>query len=788
MGYHDERKAKTNIAHALKNQGWKIYGYRADESDSMTDYYSPAYWNGIATKNGFTLVVDAWSKSESGKEIIENTKNVDFSKISKLEALRDNHAASEGEKANAQNMIDKINASAEAGKVVVDIYPTYMTSKEVGKTTKWHIEKDGGVVAKGNGIYKFGSLTWDYNCHEMKYESRNRWTGEHDENGNQVRKASEPSLDEQKLIDSFEKFINKMNKIVSTKTVVGDGTEKTEKEGLQAQEDDKLVKVIKTKKTTVKKVVELLEVKDMKDAKYFKLVSSFNYGCRSGFIYKLDNELGFDRAFKMNGKLTKMLTGSATRSNRFTGDIERLNQWISKGAIVACDIIDEEIIEEYEAWETAKPQKSTKKESVKTSLKTESDNNDLEMTVNFNDEKNGIELSFTGKPSEEVRKQLKDNGFRWHRVNKIWYTKDTEEKRGFVESLQSSEIIQDEVKKKETKVKVDDNTKELAQIEKQIASLDKKINALSGDYLTNTPKRMREQAERVRKIEVLEDDKNVLIYIKEKLISGDYNPKIKLFIVSSFRELTQRYMYSDNRGTLEYPTVSPSNAEWFNDDQKKRIKKLQQKGINNKSELIELVYIYKMILEYIDNPEAKAQAQRKLKRQQLEQSSQKGDVHFTPDSLVDKMIDYANLNDGDTVLEPSAGLGNIADKIAYITSKENITCCEYSYEFCEYLKDSGYSVNNGDFLEYETNIKFNKVLMNPPFSKNQDIKHVLHAYELLEEGGRLVAIMSPHWTFANDKESQDFRAFIDNNCAEWYNNDDQFSHTKIKTVIVVIDK
>lgn len=36
------------IAHKLmKLDGWKVYGYHADESDNMTDYYSPAYWNGL---------------------------------------------------------------------------------------------------------------------------------------------------------------------------------------------------------------------------------------------------------------------------------------------------------------------------------------------------------------------------------------------------------------------------------------------------------------------------------------------------------------------------------------------------------------------------------------------------------------------------------------------------------------------------------------------------------------------------------------------------------------------
>ncbi len=45
--YYSKQEAKVRIAHELMKRGWKVYGYHADESDSMTDYYSPAYWNGI---------------------------------------------------------------------------------------------------------------------------------------------------------------------------------------------------------------------------------------------------------------------------------------------------------------------------------------------------------------------------------------------------------------------------------------------------------------------------------------------------------------------------------------------------------------------------------------------------------------------------------------------------------------------------------------------------------------------------------------------------------------------
>lgn len=42
-------------------------------------------------------------------------------------------------------------------------------------------------------------------------------------------------------------------------------------------------------------------------------------------------------------------------------------------------------------------------------------------TINNNDQFNSIEITFDGKPSEEIRNALKDLRFRWHNVKKCWY-------------------------------------------------------------------------------------------------------------------------------------------------------------------------------------------------------------------------------------------------------------------------------------------------------------------------------------------------------------------------------
>ena len=44
----------------------------------------------------------------------------------------------------------------------------------------------------------------------------------------------------------------------------------------------------------------------------------------------------------------------------------------------------------------------------------------------LNDERNGIEIYFDSVPSEEIRMKLRESGWRWFKVKKCWYTKQSE--------------------------------------------------------------------------------------------------------------------------------------------------------------------------------------------------------------------------------------------------------------------------------------------------------------------------------------------------------------------------
>lgn len=57
------------------------------------------------------------------------------------------------------------------------------------------------------------------------------------------------------------------------------------------------------------------------------------------------------------------------------------------------------------------------------------------VSVSLNSEKKGIEIRFVSIPSAEIREMLKGSGFRWSKVGKLWYNKDTEDNRKCAEFI-----------------------------------------------------------------------------------------------------------------------------------------------------------------------------------------------------------------------------------------------------------------------------------------------------------------------------------------------------------------
>jgi phospholipid N-methyltransferase len=165
----------------------------------------------------------------------------------------------------------------------------------------------------------------------------------------------------------------------------------------------------------------------------------------------------------------------------------------------------------------------------------------------------------------------------------------------------------------------------------------------------------------------------------------------------------------------------------------------------------------------------------------------------TPKLNVSEMIEIADIQPGDKILEPSAGKGNIADQIREAAPDNKLEVIEINHSLRSILEDKGHYVADHDFMDFDPSKGgYDKIIMNPPFEKGQDIEHVMRAFDMLAPGGRLVAITSEGPFFRQDKKSEAFRKFVDENGSSERMEDGSFlaseRSTGVRTRMVVLNK
>ncbi|MDX4955912.1 methyltransferase [Delftia acidovorans] len=161
----------------------------------------------------------------------------------------------------------------------------------------------------------------------------------------------------------------------------------------------------------------------------------------------------------------------------------------------------------------------------------------------------------------------------------------------------------------------------------------------------------------------------------------------------------------------------------------------------------------------------------------------------SPPAVVERLMRLAGIKAGMRVLEPSAGRGAIA--VACIDAGAAVDCFELMEANHNVLAadDRLDKVVFGDFLKAEPEPVYDRVVMNPPFLKQADIKHVMHAHQFLKPGGRLVSVMSAGVTFRTDARTTAFNAFVQERggqVEELPENSFKASGTGVHTVIVTI--
>lgn len=159
---------------------------------------------------------------------------------------------------------------------------------------------------------------------------------------------------------------------------------------------------------------------------------------------------------------------------------------------------------------------------------------------------------------------------------------------------------------------------------------------------------------------------------------------------------------------------------------------------------------------------------------------------FTPPDLARLVVDYADVR-GCDVLEPEAGRGALV-KVCLEAGAARVYAIEKNKEYAQDIEGAAGMYAGYDFLELTElwgGRLFNRVVMNPPFTKNQDIKHVAHALKFLAPSGILVSLMMPN---QNRKGFQEIVDEYDPEIIEVERGAFKASGTSVATIIVKIVK
>lgn len=315
-------------------------------------------------------------------------------------------------------------------------------------------------------------------------------------------------------------------------------------------------------------------------------------------------------------------------------------------------------------------------------------------------------------------------------------------------------------------------------IERRITVLEGKIDALSGNYLTNTWKRQREQQERDRKKEMYRSQIQVLQLLKHKSETDTLTLLEQNLTVAAFYEdmrcfsASKKYCKDNPYCEFQYP--KPDDV---------RTKRLQKAGITDTDELAAAVECFDTLLQsaVIPSDPNAARLRDMLYRAEM---YQKGDIQFTPPELAKELVALAGVRKDSRVLEPEAGIGNIADAAKEVT--DNVDCIERMTDFCEILKLKKHNVIANGLLKAETAPIYDAVVMNPPFS--EECEHIKRAFDFVRPGGSLVAVCSSSIRWKSTRKYEQFRDWLSeythsiNECGA------KFEMTGVHTVVLVMDK
>ncbi|SHO54436.1 DNA primase TraC [Vibrio quintilis] len=260
-------------------------------------------------------------------------------------------------------------------------------------------------------------------------------------------------------------------------------------------------------------------------------------------------------------------------------------------------------------------------------------------------------------------------------------------------------------------------------------------------------------------------------------------------LLKTFGERTGNVALNTESETV-HKMVEFAKAEKLYGDLPDMFMRLQRMGITRRELLREAIREMDSVNPKVKKESKLQSLERELKKKIIGNRNAFTDFFPTPESRAEHIADLADIQKGMKVLEPSAGNGILADAAKAKGAK--VDTVEIAGDLRSILKEKGHNVVGDDFIAFNGK-DYDRIIMNPPFSKDMDIDHVRHAYDMLKPGGRLVAIVSGMAGDRSNKKNQEFRDWLDaHDAVEEADTEglfkDSLNKTSVRTKTITIDK
>lgn len=431
------------------------------------------------------------------------------------------------------------------------------------------------------------------------------------------------------------------------------------------------------------------------------------------------------------------------------------------------------------------------------------------------------------KPVEAVRQELKDHGFQFSEKQTMWYAYDNEKSRSLAQRWMNEEVEADNTQYVKqhfwARVSSQEEYDQLRPYTEFFLKADPPKNFNGKRQLESSPYRLGEMMRQGllffkkhfnRAVEEEDDpatpyDATVIAQrlrelaqgmdkaIDEKINSATsrQRPTAKrMRVAAGMREegralqqvQTTLYALADAHSTAQidqYPLLKAIRTKrqtdlllkygkyarngWnVNEAYEHAKEELARVGINSLTQWEEASNQHHKLLEQHSDVTLHKQRQQQDRIKELEREIFRQDIPGffpTPPELIQRMLEMAAIQPGNTVLEPSAGKGDILDAVKASFPDDQVTlyASEINSTLRSLLQVKGYKVLANDcFTLTAADGSFDRIVMNPPFENGQDADHVTHALKLLQPGGRLVAIVSEGLFFRKFKKETAFRELL----------------------------